>query len=191
LKIIFVTSNKSKFDWAKRRLKKYSIELIQKELEIEEIREPDVEKVASDKAKSASNYIKDPFIMEDTGFYVKALNGFPSTYVKFAMGTLGTKGLLKLLEGEKNRKAIFKSALVFREKNKEHLFLCEDKGTMSYTAKGTNSKGFNDLFTIFIPEGFTKTLAEMNKKEFLKYEKGIENHDHYCKFGNWLAKRQI
>jgi XTP/dITP diphosphohydrolase len=190
MEIIFVTSNKSKFEWAKRKLKKYSIELIQKELEIEEIREPDVAKVASDKAKSASNYIKDPFIMEDTGFYIQALNGFPATYVKFAMGTLGTKGLLKLLEGEKNRKAVFKSALVFLENNKEHLFVCEDEGIISDTARGTNLNGFNELFKIFIPKGFTKTLAEMDAEEFLKYEKGIENHDHYCKFGDWLAKNK-
>ncbi len=188
MKVFFITSNKSKFEWAKRRFSGLPIELSQMELQIEEPRELDVEKVALHKARTAAKSVKEPFIMEDTSFCIPALNNFPATNIKFVIQTIGVTGIIKLLNGEQNRKAIFRSALVFVENGKEHSFVCDDVGAVSMAPKGSNTNGFNDLFKIFIPEGQDKTLAEMNSEEFSAYEKSIEKNDHYHKFGEWIAK---
>ncbi len=188
MKIVFITSNKSKFEWAKRRFSDLPIELSQMDLQIEEPRELDAEKVALHKAKTALKSVNSPLIVEDTSFCIPALNNFPATNIKFVMQTIGIGGIIKLLDGESNRRAIFRSALVFVENGREHSFICEDIGTISMMPKGSSINGFNDLFKIFIPEGTDKTLAEMSKEEFSSYELRIEKDDHYHKFGEWLAK---
>ena len=182
MRIYFITSNQSKFEWAKRRFFGSRIDLVQKELQIEESRAIKVEEVVLDKAKKAQNKLKEPFIIEDTGFCIPSLSDFPSTHIKLVIGTIGINGILKLLEGSKDRTAIFRSALVFSHNGKTQIFVCNDFGTISMSPKGEHLRGFNDLFKIFIPDGFKKTLAEMSDGEFLEYEKKIEIKDHYLKF---------
>jgi non-canonical purine NTP pyrophosphatase (RdgB/HAM1 family) len=185
--IHFVTSNKGKFEWACRRLSNSEIQLKQKELRIEESRDIDVEDVVRFKAKMAEKHIKNPFIIEDSGFCITALNNFPATHIKLVMNTIGTKGLLKLMKRIKNRKVMFKSALIFSNNGQKKVFVCNDVGTLANSEKGNNLHGFNDLMKIFIPKGFKKTLAEMSDSEFGTYEKGIEKVDHYYQFLNWFS----
>ncbi len=190
VEILFITSNQSKFEWAKRRLEGLQIRLVKKELKIDEPQDMDVEKVAVSKAQSAAKIINEPFIMEDTSFCIPTLNNFPGTFAKFVIQAIGIKGILKLLEGEVDRKAIFRSALVFFKDGALHTFICDDIGTISESPRGDDTKGFNDLFKIFIPANSDKTLAEMDGEEFALYERGIESGDHYHKFGEWIAKNK-
>lgn len=185
--IYFVTSNKGKFDWARRRLNNSEIQLKQKELSIEESRDFNVEDVAQYKAKKAEKHIQKPFIIEDSGFCITALNNFPATHIKLAINTIGTKGLLKLMKGTKNRNVIFKSALIFSYNGERKVFVCNDTGTLAKSERGNGLHGFNDLMKVFIPRGFKKTLAEMSDSEFKTYEKGIEEIDHYCQFLKWFS----
>lgn len=189
-KILFITSNKGKFEWAKRRLKTFGVELVQKQLEIEEPRHIEVEEIALHKAKKASELASYSLIAEDSGFYIASLNKFPATNIKFVLSTIGVEGILKLMEGKKNGDVTFKSALVFMDKKKKttKTFICNDEGILSDSAKGDNLRGFGDLMKIFIPNGFDKTLAEMSDEEFEKYEKNIEKKDHYFQFGEWMRE---
>lgn len=188
MKIYFITSNKGKFEWAKRRLKNSDIELEQKVLSIEESRDKNVEEVALFKANKAEEFIREPFIVEDSGFCITALNNFPTTHINFVLSTIGLKGIMKLMEGEKEREVIFKSALVFSYQKQKKLFVCNDIGTFSETQKGENLHGFNELLQVFVPQDFNKTLAEMTDKEFEDYEALIEDKDHYSQFLNWYKK---
>lgn len=190
MKLLFITSNKGKLEWAKRRLKNYNIELIQKILPIEESRHVDVEQVALDKAEKASISIKEPFIIEDSGFCIKALNEFPATQIKFMLKTIGIKGIIKLMKGIKNRGVIFKSALIFVDNKTKKSFICNDNGMLPEFPRGENLHGFNELFKIFIPKGFTETLAEMSEEEYKIYEKGIKSQDHYVKFAQWFKENK-
>lgn len=188
MKIYFVTGNKGKFEWARRRLKNSGIELVQKELPVEESRDKDVEDVALFKANKVEKFTKVPFIVEDSGFCITALNNFPATHIKFVLGTIKLKGILKLMEGEKEREVIFKSALVFSYKRQKKVFICNDVGVLAQEPKGETLHGFNELLQVFIPKGFDKTLAEMTDKEFENYEAIIEQEDHYSQFLNWYKE---
>lgn len=188
MKIYFVTSNKGKFEWAQRRLKNSGIELVQKELSIEESRDKDVEDVALFKANRVEKFTKKPFIVEDSGFCITALNNFPATHIKFVLGTIKLKGILKLMEEEKEREVIFKSALVFSYQKQKKMFVCNDAGILTQDQRGENLRGFNELLQVFIPKGFDKTLAEMTDKQFENYEAAIEQKDHYSQFLKWYKE---
>ncbi len=190
MKIKFVTLNTGKFEWAQRRLQSSGIELLQEKLELDESQHVNVEEVARKKAESIKMKVEGPFIVEDSGFCIETLNNFPATHIKFALSTIGIEGILKLMSGEKNRKVNFKSALVYHNSGKENIFVCDDVGTLSEVSRGENLRGFNELFKIFIPTGFNKTLAEMSDEEFAAYEKGVEKDDHYVKFARWFNENK-
>ena len=187
MKLNFVTSNEGKLKWVETMLKKFDIKIIQKKLDLTEPRDTDVLEVVKHKCEEAKNKISEPFIVEDSGFYIKALNGFPSTFVKFGLSTIGVDGICRLLKSEKNRKAYFKSVLGYFDGKETHFFICKDDGDIAKEPRGENLRGFNELFKIFIPQGFSKTLAEMSDTEYDSYQDKIKVIDHYHLFSEWLV----
>lgn len=190
MKVKFITTNEGKFEWAKRRMAQFGIDLVQEKRELSESRHINVEDVAKGKAESAKKNITDAFFVEDSGFYIEALNNFPATQIKFVIKTIGIEGITKLMKDVENKNVNFRSALVFCSLNEERIFICDDLGTLSAIPKGDNLRGFNDIFKIFIPKGFNKTLAEMSNEEFIAYEKGVEKEDHYVKFAKWFIENK-
>lgn len=188
--ITFVTTNKEKFEWAKRRLTKYNIKLVWKKLDVPEPREFTVEKVAEEKAKTVMKLVKKPFIVDDSGFFIKCLNDFPGTYLKLILKTIGVKGLCKLAKGCKDRTTNFKSALAYVDEHRKiHIFICNDMGKLPIKPRGDHRRDWSDFMKIHIPKGFNKTLAEMSDKEFERYEKRIESEDHYVKLAEYLKRK--
>ena len=39
-----------------------------------------------------------PFVVQDSGFAIHALRGFPGPYTKYVLSTIGVDGLMKLME---------------------------------------------------------------------------------------------
>ena len=65
----------------------------------------------------------------------------------------------KLLSGYKNTKARFKSVLSLNINGKTFFFEGKIEGKIIFKQKGVNGFGYD---SIFIPNGYTKTLAEIN-----------------------------
>ncbi len=63
-----------------------------------------VQEVSRAKALQAFATLQRPLIVEDSGFVIDALKGFPGPFSKYVLETIGIQGILKLMEGEKNRK---------------------------------------------------------------------------------------
>lgn len=189
MEILFVTSNKGKVEWAKDRLKKFNIELIQKSISLEEPRCIAVEDIAAFKAQKVAETVKEPFIIEDSSFCIETLNNFPATHINLVLKTIGINGICKLMKDEPNRNVNFKSALIFKDGNTQKIFICNDGGILADSPRGNNLHNFNDLFRIFIPKGFNKTLAEMSDLEYSQYEQKIESQDHYVQFAKWLNEK--
>ena len=61
--------------------------------------------------------------MQDSGFVIEALNGFPGPYTKYVLATIGVDGLLKLMEGQPNRRCGFAACVGFADLDgKIHVF---------------------------------------------------------------------
>jgi XTP/dITP diphosphohydrolase len=163
--IYFITSNKGKALEAKIKLSKLNIEVIQKNLGYPEIQADTLEDVAIFGVENIKKKFGYPFILEDAGLFIDALDGFPGVYSAYVFYRIGCTGILKLMDdkSDKNRKATFRSIYAYSEPKKEPiLFLGECQGTISSRIVGNHGFGYDP---IFIPDGKIKTFGQMEIEE--------------------------
>ena len=109
-----------------------------------------------------------PCFSDDSGLEVEALNLEPGVYSARYAGELkndqrNTEKLLEKLVGITNRKACFKTVLIYIDKNgAKYSFEGRVDGTIISEQKGTHGFGYDP---VFVPEGFDKTFAEMDMEE--------------------------
>lgn len=162
-KIYFVTSNKGKQAEAKEKLSTISFDVIQHNIGYPEIQADTLEEVAFFGVEDIQKRFNEPFFLEDAGLFVDCLKGFPGVYSSYVFRTICCKGILKLLDGEKNRKATFSSVIAYKEPGKKPVFFVgECHGDISKKESGIHGFGFDP---IFIPSGETRTFAQMEIKE--------------------------
>ena len=101
---------------------------------------------------------------DDTGLEVEALNGAPGVYsARYAQGEGSNaeenmKKLLQELSDKTNRKAQFRTAICLIIDGEQHLFEGIVKGEITTQKQGAEGFGYDP---IFVPEGYTKTFAEL------------------------------
>lgn len=162
--VIFVTHNKGKIAYAKKRLKEVNFKIF--EYDLEEPRSDDIKYISKYKVMEAYKLVKKPCISLDSGFWIEELNGFPRAFVNFALDTIGIKGILKLMEGKTNRNCKFTECLSYYDGKELHQFMGADDGTIAKEILGNDTdKKWSDLWYIYIPYGYNKTLAQMTDKE--------------------------
>ena len=103
----FITTNQGKIRSLQGALDGYDVEVRVQKLDLTEPQYDTVKEVSAFKARQAFERLREPVLVEDGGFVIEALNGFPGVYTKFALKTIGAAGILKLLAGESNRRARF------------------------------------------------------------------------------------
>jgi XTP/dITP diphosphohydrolase len=182
--VYLLTSNPGKVEEIKLLVKKFGIEVLAEDMEIPEIKSDSQEEIAIEKVKFATKKIKKHVITEDTGIYFEAYENFPGTNSRWIFESIGYEGILKILEGE-SRKAYFKTTVGFCEPGKEpEVFVGICKGEITEKIRGSPHPRL-PYDAIFIPEGETRTFAEMTKEEKNKYShraKAVEN------FAEWFIK---
>jgi XTP/dITP diphosphohydrolase len=129
-----------------------------------EVQNADPSEVVKKSAYIASQSFKKPFIMEDSGIFINALNGFPGAYASYVYSSIGLDGILKLLSKCKDRSAYFKTSILYSYSNKSRLFEGVSKGTIAQEISNTTGRKFG-YDPIFIPDGQTRTFNEMDIKE--------------------------
>ncbi|KYK26417.1 non-canonical purine NTP pyrophosphatase [Thermoplasmatales archaeon SG8-52-1] len=162
--LYFITSNKGKVKEAKDKFSDIDIKIIQKDLGYPEIQADTLEEVAFFGAEHVKKKFNRPFILEDAGLFINALNGFPGVYSAYVYHKIGCDGILRLLKDfNENRNATFKSMYAYCKPNKKPIiFSGECQGMISKKEIGTLGFGFDP---IFIPKGKLKTFAQMKTKE--------------------------
>ena len=144
----------------------------------------DIVEVATYSAVAAASKYGRSLIVEDAGLFVEPLDGFPGAFSSYVFKTLGTKGLLTLLERAKTRKAHFRSAVVYCEPDgTPRVFEGKVEGTITRSPRGTNGFGFDP---IFLPSGSAKTMGELSLEEKCAVShRGVALR----KFASWYRER--
>lgn len=106
-------------------------------------------------------------LCDDTGLEVRALDGLPGIHSKrFVEGTDQdrVKELLKRMKGKEDRSAKFVCALCICDAAKMscRAFRGEVSGQIALEPAGENGFGYD---SVFIPDGFDKTFAQMTAEE--------------------------
>lgn len=184
--IVFVTSNSGKIASAQKELN--NIKVLPYNAELIEPRSEDIREIARDKVIQAYNLVKKPCIALDSGFFIKSLNGFPNTFVNHALNTIGIEGILKLMNGLKNRECEFKTCLAYYDGDYMEFFESKAPGTIAEGILGKNNENkWSDLWYIFKPLNFNKTLAQFNEEDFILYN-SLKEPTCIEKFGTWYEK---
>ena len=162
--IVFVTHNKGKIASAERALRDVNIRIF--EYDLDEPRSDDIKYISKQKVMEAYEIVKTPCISMDSGFWIDALNGFPRAFVNFSLDTLGIDGILKLMEGKENRACRFTECLSYYDGKNLYQFDGKHEGEISKEILGKDTaKKWSDLWYIYKPKGYDKTLAEMSDEE--------------------------
>ncbi|MBE0526443.1 MAG: non-canonical purine NTP pyrophosphatase, partial [Candidatus Thorarchaeota archaeon] len=107
------------------------------------------------------------------------------SYAAFALKSIGYQGILKLLEGTEDRSARFVTAVGFCDGTHLESFVGEMKGTISEHPSGSEGFGYDP---IFIPDGFTKTYAELSFDEKIKISHRSKAFRKFLEWGTSIRK---
>ena len=176
MKIVFATNNLNKLSEIKS-LVPNSIEILSlNDISCnEELPEtnPTIEENAIQKAR----YIYDNYgfncFADDTGLEINVLGGEPGVYSARYAGEdcnaeENIKKVLHNMQEEEDRGAVFRTVIALIINGKVTLFEGQCSGIITKKRIGMEGFGYDP---IFMPKGFTKTFAEMEKNE-----KGLISH---------------
>ena len=170
MKIVFATNNPHKAREILSILGESFSLLTLKDLNIlEDIpeNEPFLEGNAIFKARYVHNITGHNVFADDTGLEIDALNGLPGVHsARFAGeskdSSANIEKVLQLLGDTVNRKARFRTVIALIYGKKEYLFEGIVTGTIISEKRGKEGFGYDP---VFIPDGESKTFAEMDLDE--------------------------
>ncbi len=160
--LTFCTGNKNKFSEVEEEL---GIPLKQYSHGYPEIQAETLVEVIHAGMDHLDPIIDGPYFLDDSGLFIKGLNGFPGVYSAYVFKTIGNRGILRLLrdkEGEE-RNAQFRTAVGYRSRNGiRHVVIGKADGQIIQEQRGENGFGYDPIFKV---KGTEKTFAEMSQKE--------------------------
>ena len=184
MKINYVTTNILKVKLARKIFNELGIEVVQKNLDTPEIQSLDCKEVAEYSAEYAANLLNVPVLKNDSGFCIEALNDFPGALAKYAEGTLGAEGIIRLLDGKENRNCYWVEVLSYCEPGKKPVsFTSYTYGTIS--DKIVIGRGY-EYDKIFKPLNDERTFSTMSEEEQINYF----DNDAYLKIAEYLKNKK-
>lgn len=155
------TGNPHKVEEIEQALDGTGVSVEQAEVDLDEIDAEDVADVTLRKVMDAYKTIEPDgvTIVDDTGLYVDALNGFPGSHASFFLEKCGNDGLLTLMQGKDDREAYFKTCMAIYEPEKDDVTLLTGRcgGRITREQRGDEGFGYDP---VFVPEGHDRTFAE-------------------------------
>jgi XTP/dITP diphosphohydrolase len=122
---------------------------------------------ASEKSLTIKRLSGEDCFSEDAGLEVEALGGAPGVRSARYAGEHATYAqnnakLLEAMKGQRNRMARFIAVISLQWMGAEYFFEGTVNGTITEAPRGDNGFGYDP---VFIPDGETRTFAEMNAEE--------------------------
>ncbi len=156
--MIFITGNQNKAREVEMMIGR-KIEF--QSIDLPEIQALHVSDVVRDKAQRAYDVVQKPVLVEDSGIVINSWNGLPGACTKWFMKSVGSEGITKMI-GDQDRTA--QAMTIFDYYDGTNHIICEGvvNGTIAQIPLGENGFGWDD---IFIPEGQSKTFAQMSNQE--------------------------
>ena len=157
----FMTENPDKFREARSILAPFGVRIQRLNRAKVEVQDPRPENIARFALVSALESHRRPTLVEDSGLFIEALDGFPGPYSSFTYDTIGLQGILDLLRHYRTRRAYFQSTVAFGSPTiTPRLFTGKVRGRISKRILGKNGFGYDP---IFIAEGSTKTFGQTSQ----------------------------
>ncbi|MEF8883393.1 MAG: XTP/dITP diphosphatase [Halapricum sp.] len=158
----FVTGNPGKVREVQSMLE---ADVQQFEFDYTEIQSHDLREIAAHGAREAYSEVGEPVIVEDSGLFVEALDGFPGPYSAYVEDTVGIERLWRLVEPEDDHSAAFRSVVAYCDGTEagvgeEVTFFEGMVPGVIVPPRGEGGFGYDPIF-----EHGEKTFAEMDPEE--------------------------
>ncbi|HEY4161229.1 MAG TPA: non-canonical purine NTP pyrophosphatase [Candidatus Saccharimonadales bacterium] len=169
--IYFVTTNKRKYEEYKELVEAQGVVLEQCDAELIEPQTTDEMFIIEHKLEQAKKMFPGKRVLvDDRGFNIPALNGFPGPMVKLTLKTIGVDGFIRLMQGKSDRRAEFVTSLGYFDGRDDSFFQTKEEGFLLETSKGNNLRGWNELLYIYgYKSNPGRSLAEYTDAEWDAY----------------------
>ena len=167
--LVFITGNQKKADYLAKWL---GLDVPHQKVDLTEIQSLVPREVVEDKARRAYEIVGKPVLVEDVALTFEAFGHLPGTLIKWFLEEVGNEGMLKMLAGFENRRATASIMYGLFDGTQLHTFEGLAPGTIAPEMRevaGTGWHGSLSWNSIFIPDGSTKTYAEMTDEELLPF----------------------
>jgi len=167
--LVFATNNKHKLEEVQAMIGSlFTLQSLENIGCTEDI--PETEHTFEGNAALKSQYVLSHYQLDcfadDSGLEVEALNNEPGVYSARYSGSRDMDQnidlLLSKLENKLHRRARFRTVISLRLNGEHHFFEGLINGTITHNRSGEKGFGYDP---IFIPDGFSKTFAEMSPQE--------------------------
>lgn len=191
-KINFITSNAGKVQSLHNALaaRGLNVAINTVSLDIIEPQFDTVQAVSQYKALTAFKTLKEPVLVEDGGLSLDQFNGFPGVYTKYVIKTIGADGVLKLMNGVKNRTARFVSTATFINSSGAVFQFDRTGGDFEIVENKVNIQSpfaWSELWQILYSKTYGKTLCELSAEELSDYSVKADSNSSIAKFANWYV----
>lgn len=190
--VVFVTGNAGKLATAREHLSPLGIEVAQARLDLDEIQSTSVHDVAMHKAQQAFRVLKVPLIVEDSGFGIDEMGGWPGPMVKHLVTAVGAAGIAHLADLTRSRACRFTSVLVYIDAHGVPRAFT-DEGEPGTIAESPARKGepgsWSPLWEVFVAPGTSAPLAALAGAERTELFERWKDNSVFARFGQWLVRR--
>lgn len=182
--LYYITSNQQKIRIAQKYLQPLNVAIEGKHLDLVEVQSDDIAHIASEKARQAYEVIKKPLFVNDAGWYITALNGFPGPYMKYMNDWLEARDIIDMMRRHTNREVIFREVVCYVDEHGTQSFVGEVKGVVLA----------DDTAPSEIPSRSIFSLSTTNKSIAECWQEGVasvNNSQIWDDFAEWLGSTPV
>lgn len=192
-KMTYVTGNYGKYISVKEKFEENGIEIDYLNFDIDEPNINNIEIISKEKARIAYEWIKSPVFVIDCGFYIRSYPNnpyYPGAFVKRSGVAKNIDELLNNMANINDRYCYFLDCLTYYDGFEYYHFYGKSEGTLGYESRGEKlKKAKSNLWYVFIPNNYSKTLAEMTDEERKNRNDG--STDATQEFANWIKNNCV
>ena len=160
MKLKLITSNLGKVEEFRSAFSQYGVDIEHTKVPYDEIQTADLEEVVRSGIDALRRAGLKNFIIDDSGLFIDALNGFPGVYSSYAQKTLGNAGILDLMARHTDRGAEFRCCIGCDVDGETIIVTGICRGFILENEKGNGGFGFDPAFSVDRKHSFAEISIE-------------------------------
>lgn len=187
--LIFATGNTNKFLIGKLVCKENGIDLLQKDLDIDEIQSDAPEKIIINKLNKAYKLCTSPVLVSDDYWEIPGLNGFPGPYMKAINKWFRPEDFLRLTLTLEDRRVFLTQRIAYKDSINQKIFDVKTEGEIQKEIRGQQSTANQKIMSMNGDNGLT--ISEVYDKFTDEERKNRDTAEIWREFLKWYNSKFV